>query len=701
MNVSSPTVLVVDDDREVQAYLTERLEREGWRVIVERDGDWALRSFQRRRFDAVILDILVPVVSGYQVAEQLRAMPEGKEVGILMLTGVYRGARHRQEAIARYDLLDYLDKPVEGERVVELLREFFAKRVAEAAEAAPGPVAPPESASEATSPAPPTQAEAPPAQVDERQREEQREVDQLAARVQTPSGRHLRPITIPPGGWPAHVERPFDLSLRGNLRRVSFPVLLSQLYRRGVTGGLFLLRDKIKKIVYLRCGHPAFIKSNVLEECLGRIFVRERMITERQCEESVRRMKVEKRQQGSILIEMGAISPHNLRFGLERQLQVKLFDVFQWLEGEFVFRDDVPLPSDVIELDLSNAQIVLEGIRRHFDKARLREILSPFLDQHPILTPDPALRYQHLPLSTAEQELVVSLDGSRPVRELVNDRRQPPSELAAMALLYGLHCIGVVAMSDRPMDSREARGNNGQDALAERAPTRISRFGDSELAAFLAERQGAPPHAVLGLPAVATSEEVDRAFSSLAFELHPDRFRGRPQATALLARRAFDLVNRAHGELASPSSTRVEPTSLADTAPIEIDSAHRTLLADEHFRAGQRHLEARSFALAEVEFREAVAMRPDVGLYHAYLGWSAFCARERGIQAADEALPILERAVELSPSIDEPHYFLGMVFRSMARFDLAEAELEKALACNPNSQAALDELTAVHRERQR
>src|SRR5262245_28272841 len=122
------TILIVDDDREVQLYLTDLFEAEGWRVIAEKDGDWALKAFEQRPVDAIVLDILIPVLNGFQVAEKVRANPRGREVPIVMLTGIYRGAAHRAEAIRRYDLLDYLDKPVEGQYMVSRLKDTFANR---------------------------------------------------------------------------------------------------------------------------------------------------------------------------------------------------------------------------------------------------------------------------------------------------------------------------------------------------------------------------------------------------------------------------------------------------------------------------------------------------------------------------------------------------------------------------------------------
>lgn len=67
----SKTILIVEDDKSVQRMLAETLEEEGFTVIGERDGEWALRTFESRQIDFIILDILIPVMNGFQVAERL------------------------------------------------------------------------------------------------------------------------------------------------------------------------------------------------------------------------------------------------------------------------------------------------------------------------------------------------------------------------------------------------------------------------------------------------------------------------------------------------------------------------------------------------------------------------------------------------------------------------------------------------------
>ena len=86
-------------------------------------------------------------------------------------------------------------------------------------------------------------------------------------------------------------------------------------------------------------------------------------------------MKAAGRQQGTVLIEMGCISPHNLRYALELQLRLKLLEVFSWTKGEFQFNPRAQPPAETVRLQMSTAAIVYEGVRRSYDQARLRGAL--------------------------------------------------------------------------------------------------------------------------------------------------------------------------------------------------------------------------------------------------------------------------------------------------------------------------------------
>ena len=80
------------------------------------------------------------------------------------------------------------------------------------------------------------------------------------------------------------------------------------------------------------------VRSNMLGETLGRILLEKRLITSEALAESVGRMQKEKRHQGEILVEMGALSPFNLERALVEQVEAKLFEVFSWPDGKFMFK---------------------------------------------------------------------------------------------------------------------------------------------------------------------------------------------------------------------------------------------------------------------------------------------------------------------------------------------------------------------------
>src|SRR5438046_2419757 len=79
----SSTILLVDDEDAVQKLLAYPLEREGFRVVVARDGLEALDRFAAEQPDLVVLDIMLPNLDGLEVCKRLRAQ---SSVPIIMLT---------------------------------------------------------------------------------------------------------------------------------------------------------------------------------------------------------------------------------------------------------------------------------------------------------------------------------------------------------------------------------------------------------------------------------------------------------------------------------------------------------------------------------------------------------------------------------------------------------------------------------------
>jgi hypothetical protein len=248
---------------------------------------------------------------------------------------------------------------------------------------------------------------------------------------------------------------------RGNLKQKRFPEVLGQLYRWKATGALLLRRDRVKKIVYLREGYPIFVKSNLLSECLGRVLVREKMISEEECERSLALMKRQGgRQQGTVLIELGVISPHNLVYGLQLQLEEKLFDIFVWTDGDYQFSPRIDIPPQAVHLDMSLATIIYEGVRRRFSPKMSHDLLAPFTESYLAIHEDPLHRFQEISLEADERALVALVDGRRTMTEII-DRSKLPREVAEQ-LIYALFAAEMI----QPVNKRATSRCAGSSAIA-------------------------------------------------------------------------------------------------------------------------------------------------------------------------------------------------------------------------------------------
>ena len=82
------TVLWIDDDRLVLGACVPVLERHGYRVLVATDGATGIAIAKQERPDAILLDVMMPTMTGFEVCQQLRADPHLKDTPIILLTAL-------------------------------------------------------------------------------------------------------------------------------------------------------------------------------------------------------------------------------------------------------------------------------------------------------------------------------------------------------------------------------------------------------------------------------------------------------------------------------------------------------------------------------------------------------------------------------------------------------------------------------------
>lgn len=713
-----PTILIVDDDRSVQRLLADALASQGFSVAVERDGEWAVDTFNKKRVDAVVLDLLLPAINGYDVARLIRATPRGAQTPIVMISGVYKSEIQQKEAVEKHGAFAFIEKPIRLSALFDALRSALGERYPSTQAPSAGP------------PGKPADSREPPA--DPQAQEEAGLVE-----------KHSQ-------------EQPQGLGIRGDFKRRPFPEVLAEIFHWKGTGALLLRRDNVKKIVYFREGQPLSIKSNLLSECLGQVMVMERIISEAECEESTRRMKATRRRQGAILIEMGCISPHNLVYALNLQLRVKLFEVFAWEYGEYRFNPGIAPPTETVNLEMSTAAVIYEGVRRHFDVTRLRQALGDSDDSRVSRSFHPTYPLFDAGLGEEEQQLLAAIDGSKTVADL--RALELLSPLDTDRLVYALRCAGLVELKGGLKVAAPSPVERAQAAERTEATERVgsterawsseglepaewaesaARFEPTDRGEFAgnldpADRAGSS----------ARFEPADRAESTGRIEQsEPSGSAGRiDQAERVEFAARLDQADRVESAASTEggaAAQRVElgePTGRVESAPAgganppstgpapgmagmegspaapagtgatvsdediaaELHGRSGELgLAEAKFQLGEELLKEGQFQAAHRLFEEAVQIYDQAAQFHAYLGWSKFQMQPADRASAEAALDALQKAINLNPKVDKSYLFSGYIYKALGRMDQAETHFEKAIQCNPDCTEAMQELKSL------
>ncbi|GGS54946.1 hypothetical protein GCM10010156_12150 [Planobispora rosea] len=103
------SVLVVEDDSDIQFMISFLLKKAGHQVRTADDGHAALQKWAEERPDLVILDWMMPGLTGPEVCGRIRALPGGQDVAVLMLTAKSEKDDVTEAFAAGVD--DYMTKP--------------------------------------------------------------------------------------------------------------------------------------------------------------------------------------------------------------------------------------------------------------------------------------------------------------------------------------------------------------------------------------------------------------------------------------------------------------------------------------------------------------------------------------------------------------------------------------------------------------
>ncbi|MEQ8293820.1 MAG: response regulator [Roseovarius sp.] len=115
-------VILIEDERNIIEAISFILSRDGWEVKTHSNGHDAMQAVRDRRPDLVILDVMLPGKSGFDILQEIREDAELGATPVLMLTA--RGQQKDREMAERAGASRYMTKPFSNAEVLEAVRDL-------------------------------------------------------------------------------------------------------------------------------------------------------------------------------------------------------------------------------------------------------------------------------------------------------------------------------------------------------------------------------------------------------------------------------------------------------------------------------------------------------------------------------------------------------------------------------------------------
>jgi len=661
-------ILVVDDDRNIGQILHASFSSKGYETVVSRNGEDALERFEKDSPDLVLLDVLLPKMNGWEVCRKLKETPRGKNTPIILMSAVYKNYKMQQDAINKYGADDFLEKPFQLSKLLDKVLGIL------------GPETPREDETEIA--------------IEVEDVPETPESDETVV-----DGTKVAESDEPVAAAEPRPE-PAPISMEGDFDTISFAELIHAVYVLRKSGYLLVRHGEVEKEIAIKEGYPVSVRTTLEDEYFGNFLVRKRKITEEQRDESVARMKKSRRLQGTILIEMGALSPHENAKFLRLQMREKLFEIFGWRDGIYKFTEDPYVQGDITTLDMSTANVINEGVRQHYDLDRLLPLIDSWRHKYVHPGSNMQYRFQDLELTRREEEIWTLADGTKTLQEILTSVDLDTER--AYQIGYILIVCEMAELSDEPSDLPPGMDDDletdidvdadfemieeeseplEEEPLAEKphaAPEpakeenpRVRKAEPAKPAAPAAADPAAKPAApskeeeeqrqrvlrvynrvldgnhfqVLGVSDNPTEHETRVAYHKMAKEFHPDRFFGRASEEVRsqvedifrLATEAYDNLNSQ--EKIAAYIRKLEGEEEAPKTDSRIEGVKKIIVAEQHFQNGKQYLKERRFARAAHEFKSAMEISPNEADYVAHFGWALYnIPKETDISAEDAKL---------------------------------------------------------------
>ena len=121
-----PLVMIADDDMEIRRILMRSFASLDIELMEARDGEEALEFIIQHQPDLVVLDVMMPTLSGWELCKYIRSKPALEKTAVVMLTAIGRTVNEMTSPL--YGADSYLDKPFDIQEVLDVVSGHLSDR---------------------------------------------------------------------------------------------------------------------------------------------------------------------------------------------------------------------------------------------------------------------------------------------------------------------------------------------------------------------------------------------------------------------------------------------------------------------------------------------------------------------------------------------------------------------------------------------
>jgi len=238
-------------------------------------------------------------------------------------------------------------------------------------------------------------------------------------------------------------ESPFQYT--GDLAQEPLPEILRTIHHHRVPGVVTATSGDVVKKIYLVGGNVIFATSSDLHDSLGAYLKKSAVISSGELRSSTSRLDaLQGKRHGELLVEMGVLTPDQLRQIVTEQVKAILYSVFSWEKGTVTFEAGRFRTDELIQLDVSTPQAIADGIRQLPDPRRVVLRLGPswtIFERGEVQASSSGVSW-----SESDLRLLALVDGRRSLRDLIT---AGPGDVSTNArLVYAFWVLHLVTRRD-------------------------------------------------------------------------------------------------------------------------------------------------------------------------------------------------------------------------------------------------------------